>query len=171
MISLSLGLFFLFSQLFFNQKQALKLNPKFKFSPLKAQKDLIFDSEFPNNLPLNSNLNEPEINKPVDSTLDLENSEIVGQNLLFRSIAMSDLDMIKFILQDEKTDLKAQDSIGNGPLHFAVVSKKDAILKLLLDTEKVDSNLKNQYGQTPLDLAILLRQTNMMGKLIQHVKN
>ena len=76
----------------------------------------------------------------------------VWPDLLHYAVCTTDLDVLKFFVEEIKCDVNARDSQGDSPLHLACEYSDLELVHFLCRVS--DRNLQNQRKQTPLHVAL-----------------
>ena len=96
----------------------------------------------------------PELIKILTKRWDPNTKNHCGSTVLHIAVERNNVDLCKYILNNEKCDLNARDEDDNTPLHLAARQGLTNIAKLLLTDKRCSLNLQNSGGNTALHLAV-----------------
>lgn len=84
-----------------------------------------------------------------------------GKTALSVASMEGNLEMVKFILENEKVQINHQDKMGQSPLFLAVLGENNDVATLLMKNG-ADPNQQNNEGIAPLDLALESDQKDLV---------
>ena len=92
-----------------------------------------------------------------------------GDCLLHIACQWGDVDIVKYLITNERCDLNVQSSTsGNTPLHIAAKYGQDDTIVELLSCKKCHSNAQNKKGDTPLHFAVRQNKIAAISQLLAH---
>ena len=63
------------------------------------------------------------------------------------------LEIVKLLLQDQRTDVNKQDKYGSTPCHVACANGKIEVVKYMMQDQRIDVNKPDNYGWIPIWIA------------------
>ena len=89
-----------------------------------------------------------------------------GDCLLHIACQWGDVDIVKYLIIDERCDPNIQTFSGNTPLHIAVKDRQDDTIVQLLSHKECDLNIQNREGDAPLHIAVRQGKTTAISQLL-----
>ena len=77
-----------------------------------------------------------------------------GDYLLHIACQWGDVDIVKYLINDERCNPNIQNAFKNTPLHIAVKFGQEDIIVQLLSCQECNPNVQNKEGDTPLHIAV-----------------
>lgn len=107
-----------------------------------------------------------EMMQKIIKRIDVNIQDDTGQTALMLAADKGNINIVKFLLSDNKTDVTIKDIYGNTALIKGIFSNNEDIVKLILQASRTDVNTPNQRNVTPLILAASRGNENIVKLLL-----
>ena len=109
-------------------------------------------------------------NKKGETAQDIPLNE-GGDCLLHIACQWGDVDIVRYLITDQKCNPNIQNLSKNTPLHIAVKHCQTDLISQLLSSVKCDPNIQNKDGDTPLHIAVRDNVAATIFQVLQHYLN
>ena len=81
------------------------------------------------------------------------------------------LEIVKLLLQDQRTDVNKQDKYGSTPFHVACANGKIEVVKYMMQDQRIDVNKPDNYGWIPIWIASNRGHSLVVQAILQSGRN
>ena len=98
-------------------------------------------------------------------TMRKKRLEEIRRTPLHHACEEGHLDVVQYLIDDQKVDPSCRDEDDDTPLHIACVTGQLSVVRLLVEYYLCDPGLRDKWGDTPLDIALHKGQAHITSYL------